>query len=153
MAPVKSENQSVNTDETKLHAIHYQRFNYANSTKMPSAIDECERCGMRNYHGTMYKCYACDIVHCLFCVAIDPIFIFEHGEFVAIFCEVNCKDRYMRTTHADLKDCDECHMMWEKDEYSKICANCLNGVCNKCKVRIDDGKFTHTHLEWEDPTC
>jgi hypothetical protein len=153
MASTKSADASVNTDETKLHAIHYQRSNYANSTKLPSAIDECERCGMRNYHGTLYKCYGCDIVYCIFCVGLDPIFVFEYGEFIAIFCEVNCKDKYMRMTHPDMKDCDECHMMWPKGEYTKICEECMNGVCSKCKKRIEAKEFDHKHLDWEDPTC
>jgi hypothetical protein len=146
-------NGSINTDDTKLQAIHYQRSNYTYWTKLPLAIDECERCGLRNYHGTLYKCYNCDIVHCLICVGIDPIFVIEYGDFIPIFCETECKDRYMKQEHAGLSDCDECHMMWPSDEYKKRCQKCLNGVCSKCTKRIDQGEFHHTHLDWEDPTC
>ena len=155
MNPTKSVslNGSINTDEKKLQAIHYQRSNYACWTKMPSAIGECERCGMRNYHGTLYKCYRCDIVHCLFCVGQDPIFVLEYGEFIPIFCEINCKENHMKKNHPDLTDCDECHMMWPSKEYTKKCKDCLNGVCSKCSERIYRGDFNHTHLDWMDPTC
>jgi hypothetical protein len=124
-----------------------------NWSKTPADIDECERCSMRNRHSQLYKCYGCDIIYCLFCIADDPVFVFEYFDFVAIFCEIECKRLYMRRHHPHLKDCEECHMMWPTDHYKdKECRKCVNGVCKKCKAKIDDGDLTHLHLDWEDRT-
>jgi hypothetical protein len=58
----------------------------------------------------------------------------------------------MSSKHPQLNDCDECHMMWPSKEYKKICKECLNGVCDKCRKRISKGMIKHKHLDWEDPT-
>ena len=149
----KTTGQSLNNDDVRLVAIHNQRANYANWTHIPNAIEECERCGMRNPHSYLYKCYGCETLYCLTCVSFDPIFVLEYAEYVAIFCETDCKKRYMSREHPDLNDCDECHMMWPLKEYKKLCKECLNGVCEKCTEKISQGTINHKHLDWEDPTC
>jgi hypothetical protein len=62
-----------------------------------------------------------------------------------------CKDAYMRKVHPKKKDCDECHMIWDAEEYERKCSECRNGICKKCSKRYVDDK--HKHLDWEDPTC
>ena len=143
---------SINNDDTKLQCIHNQRACFANWTHRPSAIEECDRCGMKSYHGYLYKCYGCETLYCMVCIPEDPVFIFEYGDFIAIFCDVPCKKRYMDETHPELVDCDECHMMWPSLQYEKMCKECINGVCSKCRTRIQQGKYVHKHLDWEDPT-
>ena len=143
---------SINTDFNRLQAIHNQRNNYANWTHKPTAIEECERCGLRNYHSYLYKCYGCEVLYCMTCIPEDPVYVIDYGDFIPIFCDVVCKNIYMKAKHPELTDCDECHMMWPENEYKKKCSDCRNGVCEKCTSAISDGKFQHTHLDWEDPT-
>jgi hypothetical protein len=141
---------TVNTDFEKLVAVHYQRTNYANWTKSPTFFDQCERCGSVNYHCYLYRCFGCDVLHCLDCIAQDAIYLHEFGEFISIFCEVKCKNNYMSVFHKDFTDCDECHLMWPSSEFRKMCEECLNGVCNKCAEKINEDLVTHTHLQWKD---
>jgi hypothetical protein len=144
----------ANSKLDQLVNIHHQRPNYAYWSKTPTAINECQRCGMKNYHSYLFRCYGCNILYCCTCTADDPVFLFEYGDFIPIFCEVECKERYMRKHHDSLSDCDECHMMWPKFQYknSKICDECVNGVCDKCRDKIEKAKITHSHLDWEDRT-
>jgi hypothetical protein len=142
--------ESVNTNSNTLQAVIYQRTNYANWTKSPTEFDDCERCGYMNYHSYLYRCFGCDVLHCTLCIAPDPVFVYEFGDFISIFCCVECKNKHMNDKHPALKDCEECHMMFPSAQFQKLCEKCVNGVCRKCTKKIAHGDMLHTHLEWED---
>ena len=86
------EHESLNNDDVRLIAIHNQRANYANWTHNPNAVQECQRCGMRCYHSYLFKCYGCEILYCI-TYKSRPIFSLEYADYVAIFCETDCKKR------------------------------------------------------------
>jgi hypothetical protein len=146
---MNSNNFKLNSNHHKLECIHNQRANYANFTHTPTAITECNRCGMKNYDGTLYECYGCRYTYCIFCVPQDPVFVIDFADFIPIFCDVICKDIYMRKVHPTKKDCDECHMIWDKSEYERKCSECRNGICKKCGDRYKEED--HKHLDWENP--
>ena len=141
---------SVNTNFNCLQTVVYQRSNFANWTKSPREYEDCERCGSYNYHAYLYRCYGCDVLHCSGCIAPDPVFIYEFGDFISIFCCVECKNHYVKDKHKEFLDCEECHVIWEASQFKKICEKCENGVCMGCYIKIDQEKMTHTHLDWED---
>jgi hypothetical protein len=142
--------ESVNTDLNCNQAVVYQRTNVANWTKSPTEFDDCERCGFMNYHAYLFRCYRCDVLHCTGCIAPDPVFIYEFGDFISKFCCVECKNQHMKDKHPALTDCEECHMMFPSSQFHKICEKCVNGICRKCTIKIADDQMLHTHLDWED---
>jgi hypothetical protein len=130
--------------------IHLQRIVLASLSKEPTMLDVCQRCERTNNHAQLYKCYGCDVVYCMGCTSIDPVFVFEYGGYTATFCGWLCKHKYMTKHHKLMKDCDECHVICPSyDCEEKICSECMNGVCRRCKKRIEEGKVKHSHLDWD----